>query len=61
MFRVTGNKKNINVKECIASTEAELPGIGECLDKGIGLGSTAFIVDTAEAAILDEEYIWIKI
>lgn len=59
MFRITGNKQNVNVKECIASTESDLPNRTKCEEMVIGIGSECFIINTASVAFLDEGYNWV--
>lgn len=61
MFKITGYKNDINVKECVVSTESELPNKESCIRMGVGIASEAFIIDTAEAAILNDGYVWTKV
>ena len=61
MFKVTAHKQDISVKECIASTFSELPNMADCQSQGIGLGSSALTIDTADVYILSDGYAWTKL
>lgn len=58
MFRITGQKQNVNVKECIASSASELPDKDECYKQSIGLGSECFVIDTSDVYVLNDDYVW---
>lgn len=61
MFKITNHKDDTSVKECIASTYAELPNQATCEMMGVSTGSSALIIDTGDVAILDEGYTWVKL
>lgn len=61
MFKITGHKDNVTIKECVASTVVELPDEDQCKDYGVSLGSEVLVIATSDVYILDDDYEWKKI